>query len=623
MARTTKRRKTGQQSPREEEGEAVTEEYLGISPERAKEAASSTEPPQTRQATRSRGSAGKSKEKSASAGEMEEEKKEEEGEEEEDEEMVEGQKSKGKEKGHKSKKGASKEVTDEPEMLKPDFPHHLINIDEIVELTDKQLPFFASRFSDALIADEIPKHGFPATYCANEIKTQHTLDFNELLNVSSYVNVVAEPEGEELAVLGTKVNLADQSVYPQSIQMVNKAINMIARLWNCPLTDEIASKGVFPGEACVGSSEACLLAGIAMKMRWRQWYMKKHKLSEEDIIGIRPNLITSSLHHACWEKFFRFFDVYPKHITPSVSKFKLDTGKIEELVDDKTIGVLCILGNHYAGQYDEVHVVDEIVEKINREKGYQVGIHVDAASGGFVAPFRQDVQPWDFRLENVLSINASGHKYGESCCGTGWIVWRQSEDLAEHVKTKVNYLGGDSTSHSLNFSRPASGVFCQMYTFLRLGRQGYARVCKNALDVTGYIREEMMKMKKENKPLFILLEGEGPFRLPVIAAKLNPELNLEYDAIDLQSAMAIGQWYVGAYKMQVPHPLTQEPMPLFSDQDMDETMFRIVVKSSLTLRLAEQMVQRMKAAISFLDLHGPGYKQAHEMNAKHSGHAPC
>ena len=246
------------------------------------------------------------------------------------------------------------------------------------------------------------------------IENSHAIDFNQKLNTASYVNVELEEDEEAVALMGLRVNLADQTVYPRSYELHDAVVNMIARLWHCPKPEDFAQY---------------------------------------------PNLVISSCLQAAWEKLFKYMDVEPRLIFPRRDTFTVDPEHVRAAMDERTIGVVCIMGNHYAGHYDPVWDVSRVV-----------GIHVDAASGGFIAPF-QTLPAWDFRLPNVLSISASGHKYGESCCGTGWIIWRERTNLSEHVATSVSYLGGKADSHTLNFSRPASGIYVQYYKFLlRPGR---------------------------------------------------------------------------------------------------------------------------------------------------------
>ena len=259
------------------------------------------------------------------------------------------------------------------------------------------------------------------------------------------------------------------------------------------------------------------------------------------------------------------------------------------------------MGNHYGGQYDPVHEIDAIVEAINREHGFQVGIHVDAASGGFIAPFQDDLPPWDFRLPNVLSISASGHKYGESVCGTGWVVWRERKGLSEHVAISVTYLGGKADSCTLNFSRPASGVYVQYYKLLRYGLSGYRQVCDNMMANAQHIREALSEMTVNGQPRFVILDDGPQNCLPVVTAMLNPECGFTYDDIDLQHVLSQQHWYVSGYKMGINDPVTEEYKALFNDQDKDKTMFRIVVKNNLTRNMANHLVDSFKVAFELLD----------------------
>ncbi len=447
----------------------------------------------------------------------------------------------------------------------------------------------------------LPDHGLPAQTVETIIHNNHQLDFNYLLNTSSYVNVSFEEAEQKVAMMGLKVNLADQTVYPQSFQMHDTAVNMIASLWHCPEQEDFEEYKVFPGAGTVGSTEACLLAGLALKFRWRKWYAKRHSMTAEEVIGVRPNLVISSCYQAAWEKLFKYMDIEPRLIKPSVDRFTLDPEKIAEAADDRTIGVVCIMGNHYGGQYDPVHEVNEVVQEINTQNEFQIGIHVDAASGGFIAPFQGDLPAWDFRLSNVMSISASGHKYGESCCGTGWVVWRRRRDLSEHVAISVTYLGGKADSFTLNFSRPASGVYVQFYKFLRYGNEGYRQSTKNMLDNTAYIRAALRNLEYQGKPRFIFLDSGDQPGLPVVTARLNPACEFTYDDVDLQHVLAQHHWYVSGYRMGFNHPISENYEALFRDEDADASMFRIVTKSNLTRSMADKLIASFHEAFAFLD----------------------
>ncbi len=446
----------------------------------------------------------------------------------------------------------------------------------------------------------IPRNGMPAKSAQAMVADNHSVEFDQRLNTSSYVNVEFEKEEEDVVLMGLRVNLADQTVYPQSYKMHDSVVNMIARLWNCPEPEDFDEYGVFAGAGTVGSTEACLLSGLALKFRWRKWYAERSGKSEEEVRSVRPNLVISSCFQAAWEKLFRYMDIEPRLIFPTRDRFTLDPEEIREAVDEHTLGVVCIMGNHYGGHYDPVWEVDKVLTEINRERAFQLGIHVDAASGGFVAPF-QDLPAWDFRLQNVLSISSSGHKYGDSCCGTGWVVWRERKGLSEYVAISVTYLGGKAESYTLNFSRPASGVYLQYYKLMRYGLLGYQQVCDNMMSNAKYIRDGLKEMTSEGKPRFLFLDHGDDAALPVVAAALNPDCGFTYDDIDLQNALSQHHWYVSGYKMSLNHPITEKKIPLFSDESDDQTMFRIVVKNNLTRVMADHLLDSFREAFKFLD----------------------
>ena len=447
----------------------------------------------------------------------------------------------------------------------------------------------------------IPEYGITPEAAQIIIESVNGLDFDYRFNTSSYVNVFLEKEERDIALLGLHVNMADQTVYPNSYKLHDTVVNMIANLWHCPKPDDFDDYGVYAGAGTVGSTEACLLAGLALKFRWRAWYAKRKNLTGDDVLGCRPNLVISTCFQAAWEKLFKYMDIEPRLIQPSVDTFTLDPEKVREAIDEQTMGVVCIMGNHYSGHYDPVEQVNEVVEEVNATRGYQVGIHVDAASGGFIAPFQPNLRPWDFRLNNVLSISTSGHKYGESCCGTGWIVWRQRKDLSEHVAISVTYLGGNADSYTLNFSRPASGVYVQYYQLIRQGLSGYQQCCDNLMQNAKFLRDGLKAMTYRGKPRFTILDDGDTECLPVVAARLNPDCDISYDDIDLQHVLSQYRWYVSGYRMQYEHPLSREILPLFYDQAGKTSMFRIVVKSNLTRNVAKKLLESFRSAFEFID----------------------
>ncbi len=472
---------------------------------------------------------------------------------------------------------------------------------------------------DWLRLGRIPEEGLAAEAAKTIVENAHALDFDHKLNTASYVNVAMDAQESAIILMGMRVNLADQTVYPQSYRLHDATLNMIADLWNCPKPEDFDDYGVYPGAGTAGSTEACLLAGLALKFRWRQWYARHRRISATQVLGERPNVVISTCYQAAWEKLFKYMDVEPRLIAPSMRDFTLPPDRLRDAIDERTIGVVGIMGNHYGGQYDALADIDGIVDEVNAERSLQVGIHVDAASGGFVAPFQDDIPPWDFRLPNVLSISASGHKYGEACCGTGWVVWRQRRNLSEHVAVDVTYLGGNAHSYTLNFSRPASGVYDQYYKLLHFGRAGYRQLTDNMMRNAKFIRDGLKAMRHRDAPRFRLLDAGDARCLPVVTAMLNPELEYDYDAVDLQHVISQHHWYVGSYTMDYHHPLTGGRLPLFCDADPGSTMFRIVVKSNLTRNMAEHLLESIGDAVTLLDSIGTsGHRgfETHELRHK-------
>ena len=464
---------------------------------------------------------------------------------------------------------------------------------------------------------EIPENGKDARTVQKIINSKAILDFNPALNTSSYVQVQFEKEEYEIMNQAQRINLADQTIYPHAFKIHDEVVNMIGKMWHCPEDENVKKYGVYAGAGTVGSTEACLLAGLALKFRWRNWYAKKHGLTHDQILGVKPNMVISTCYQAAWEKLFRYFDIEPRLAPTSVKTFAINPKNLHEYIDDKTIGVVGIMGNHWAGQFDKIHEINSVVEKINNEKGTQVGIHVDAASGGFIAPFIKDLPAWDFRLKNVLSISASGHKYGEACAGTGWVVWRHREDLSEHVAIDVSYLGGHADSYTLNFSRPATGPFSQYYKLLRFGRAGYQAACDNALNNARILRKALMAMQHKGKARFELLAADDKPCLPVVAMRLNPALKLHYNDIDLQNVLSMSHWYVSGYKMSTCHPTLGYEVPLFTDEDAECTMFRVVIKAHITTPMIHDLIAAFEDALSLLDQHENQYNSNKLRNRKH------
>ncbi|KAK3996316.1 glutamate decarboxylase [Cladorrhinum sp. PSN332] len=342
--------------------------------------------------------------------------------------------------------------------------------------SDAHLTVYSSRYTSQR---DIPKYNIPEEGCPGDtvyamIKDELDLDGRPNLNLASFVNTYADENATSLMADNIAKNLADNDEYPAMLSMSDRCVSILAHLW-----------GVRPGEKAigsptVGSSEAIHLGGLAMKRRWQE---KRRKEGKDTL---KPNIIMGANAQVALEKFARYFEVEARILPVSKeSKYRLDVNKVREHVDENTIGVFVILGSTYTGHYEPVEEVSEVLDEIEKEKGWDVPIHVDAASGGFVAPFTHagvgKGLRWNFELPRVKSINASGHKYGLVTAGVGWIVFRDESMLPKDLIFELHYLGGTEQSYTLNFSRPGAQTVVQYYNLIHLGLNGYREIMENCL----------------------------------------------------------------------------------------------------------------------------------------------
>jgi glutamate decarboxylase len=302
------------------------------------------------------------------------------------------------------------------------------------------------------------------------------LDGNSRLNLATFVGTWMDPHADRLYSETADKNMVDKDEYPQTAAIETRCWKMIANLWNAPDADGAI------GTSTIGSSEACMLGGLALKRRWQQ-ARRAAGLSTE-----KPNLVLSSAVQVCWEKFCNYWDVEARYVPITDEHRCLDGFELEKYVDENTIGVVAIMGVTYTGVYEPVAEIAESLDRIQADTGLEIPIHVDGASGGMIAPFLQPALEWDFRVPRVVSISTSAHKYGLVYPGLGWVVWRTVSDLPADLVFDVTYLGGHMPSFALNFSRPGAQVLLQYYLFLRLGWDGYYKVQKASQDVAGVPR---------------------------------------------------------------------------------------------------------------------------------------
>jgi glutamate decarboxylase len=399
------------------------------------------------------------------------------------------------------------------------------------------------------------------------------LDGNARLNLATFVSTWMEPAAARLYRETFDKNIVDKDEYPATAAIEERCWKILAGLWNAPDPDEAI------GTSTVGSSEACMLAGLALKRRWQ------HARKAAGKPASQPNLVMSSAVQVCWEKFANYWDVQARLVPITEDHRALDGHDLSSYVDENTIGVVAILGVTYTGMYEPVREIATALDRIQAERGLDIPIHVDGASGAFIAPFLQPELQWDFRLDRVHSISASAHKYGLVYPGLGWVLWRSADYLPSDLIFNVSYLGGSMPTFGLNFSRPGAQVLLQYYNFLRLGRDGYRAVQQASLDVAIHLADEIGEMAP-----FELWGGRPD--LPVFAWRLKSGYTSKWDLYDLGNHLRESGWQVPAY-----------PMP---DALADVTVQRIVVRNGLSLDLADQLLDQITDSVRYLDgLSGP------------------
>jgi len=391
-------------------------------------------------------------------------------------------------------------------------------------------PAYAGRFAGA----PIPKNRLPeveslpgAVY--RMIHDELLLDGSSRLNMATFVTTWMEPEAEKLMAETFDKNMIDKDEYPQTAAIEGRCVSILSDLWNSPSHEQAT------GTSTTGSSEAVMLGGLALKWRWRQ---------RREAAGLptdKPNLVMGINVQVVWEKFCRYWDVEPRYAPIEEGRLQLNAEEALKLVDENTIGVVAILGSTYDGSYEPVKEIATALDELAASGGPDVPVHVDAASGGFVAPFLDPDLEWDFRVPRVRSINASGHKYGLVYPGVGWVIWRNPEDLPEDLVFHVNYLGGDMPTFALNFSRPGSQVIAQYYNFIRLGREGYREIQNACREAAMYTAAEIAKMG----PYELLSDGS---HLPVFFFRLKPEVT-NYTVFQVSAKLRERGWQVPAYTL--------------------------------------------------------------------------
>ena len=447
-------------------------------------------------------------------------------------------------------------------------------------------PTYASRgMTHSVLRNVLPEESMDPRAAYQLIHDELALDANPALNLATFVTTYMDDEAARLMVETFNKNAIDWDEYPQTVALQDRCVNMLSRLFGA---SEHHDGG---GTATVGSSEAIHLAGLAMKFRWR---------NARQAAGLpcdRPNIVMGANVQVCWEKFARYFDVEPRYVPLTPTRFIIGVDEAMALVDENTIGVVGILGSTYTGEYEPIAQLDAALtvlcdEHGGAEAGWDVPLHIDAASGGFVAPFLTPELLWDFRLPRVHSINVSGHKYGLVYPGVGWVVWRDAADLPKELIFEVDYLGGSHANFGLNFSRGASQIVAQYYNFIRLGREGYTEIMTTLAETARWLATEVGRLSG------VTLVAGGT-DLPVVCLRLDDDV--PFSVFDLSDRLRLRGWVVPAYRMA-------------ADAE-SVSVLRIVVREGLSRDMADCLLADIAAALTHLRASPPPPAAAPEPEA--------
>ncbi len=415
----------------------------------------------------------------------------------------------------------------------------------------------------------VPRHRLPAeerdpNVVYQIVHDELMLDGNARLNLATFVGTWMEPQAERLMMETFDKNMIDKDEYPQTAELEMRCVDMISRLWHATDPDEA------PGCSTTGSSEAAMLGGLALKRRWQNARKAAGKPTD------RPNIVMGANVQVCWEKFANYWEVEPRLVPVEADRLHLSAGEAVERCDENTIGVIAVLGSTYDGSYEPVEEICEALDAMQEQTGLDIPVHVDGASGGFIAPFLDPDLLWDFRLPRVASINASGHKYGLVYPGVGWIVWRDCDSLPDELIFHVNYLGDDMPTFALNFSRPGGQIVAQYYNFLRLGFGGYKRVQGYAREVATHLASEVEKLG----PFELVTRGD---ELPVFAFKVRDDVT-NFTVFDVSNALRERGWLVPAYT--------------FPENRTDLAVLRVVVKRGFSHDVADLFIADLRRQLS-------------------------
>lgn len=509
-------------------------------------------------------------------------------------------------------------------------------------LCDERKSEIVSRFRGVANKFKMPEHGMSSKLAYEMVHDDLTLDGSTTLNLASFVNVHTDDDSLKLIMENLTKNLADNDEYPMLIDLQQRCISIIANLWNAPL--EVSDTGIQTphksdhfvkwksraiGTPCTGSSEAIMLGGLAMKKNWQA------KRKAKGLSTANPNILMASCCQVALEKFARYFDVENRLIGVSEKDFLIDLDKIEKELDENTIGIFVIVGSTYTGGFENVDAIANLLDAYEKKTGHWIPIHVDGASGGFIAPLIYPDLKWDFRIDRVMSISASGHKYGLVTAGLGWVLFRDQAWLPKELRFQLQYLGGVEESFSLNFSRPGYQVVHQYYNFIKFGKDGYHEIFNNCLinarllslflEETSYftcisnlhlplgMTTRTRDPKWDIQASHAIISEHEKFNpaLPVVSFQFTKEFSKQYPEIPqslLSSLLRNKKWIIPNYEL----PRINVPQILEDGEEHDDPslkneangenneILRVVVKYNLTAQLLDKLMHDITETVEML-----------------------
>jgi glutamate decarboxylase len=447
-------------------------------------------------------------------------------------------------------------------------------------------------YGGAAKAHALPKTAFPTLESDPRriyelVHDELMLDGVSRMNLATFCTTWVEPEVLALMAESLSKNIVDKDEYPQTAELEARCVAMLADLWHAPQ----ATGAV--GTSTTGSSEAAMMSGLAAKFRWRA-----RRQTQKATAGT-PNLVCGPVQ-VCWEKFARYFDVEIRQAPMTGEQFVLTPEEAVSRCDENTIAVVATLGQTFTGLYEDVAAINDALDRLQRDTGLDIDIHVDAASGGFLAPFVEPDLVWDFRLGRVKSINSSGHKMGLAPLGCGWALWRDSAALPEELIFNVNYLGGSMPTFNLNFSRPGGQVIAQYYTFARLGREGYRRVHAAAYETAQHLAEEIARMG----PFEVIFDADSSKGITAVTWRLSAAEEHRFSLFDVAEKLRSRGWLVPAYTL----PADRQDLPVQ----------RIIVRHGFSYDMADLLLADMGRSLGALRATPPSVPSTGELDGSFS-----